>query len=68
MSASIWMVCLTRIIALIKVNRPIKMSDTVTGICLPGAQFEEPMTASLIAVGWGSTQYQDNDLPVHLQE
>lgn len=55
-------------IALLKTDRPIKMGDLVTGICLPSTKYEEPKAASLIVAGWGATKYQNKDLPVKLQE
>ncbi|CAG2102654.1 unnamed protein product [Medioppia subpectinata] len=55
-------------IALLKVERPIKMGDRVNGICLPTTSFEEPMTANLVITGWGVTKFQDKELPVILQE
>lgn len=55
-------------IALIHVNRNIKMSKTVRPLCIPKKRYEEPQTNKLLVVGWGQTSYENKDLPTVLQE
>lgn len=55
-------------IALLKLDRPLKLGENVNGVCLPSRAYEEPHTRQLIVVGWGARKYQDTDLPVILQE
>ena len=55
-------------IALLKLEKAIKLGDKVNSICLPSQAYEEPRTSKLVVVGWGATKYQDTDLPVILQE
>ena len=55
-------------IALIHVNRPIKMGKLVRPVCLPKKPFEDIKTDHLLVVGWGQTSYENKDLPTILQE
>ena len=55
-------------IALMRVNRPIKMSKTVKPICLPTRAYEDAKSSSLLVVGWGQVTYENKDLPTNLQE
>lgn len=55
-------------IALIHVNRPIKMGKLVKPVCFPKKPYQDLETTNLLVVGWGQTSYENKDLPTILQE
>ncbi|CAG2109194.1 unnamed protein product, partial [Medioppia subpectinata] len=55
-------------IAMMKVAKEIKFSNNVKPVCLPDNSYDEPLTMKMIVAGWGAVKFDDDNLPVKLQD
>ena len=55
-------------IALIKLVKPMTMSNRVSGICLQNKLYEEPPAKKLRVVGWGRTNHKREIYPDIMQQ
>jgi hypothetical protein len=56
-------------IAMLKLEKPIKFSDTARPICLPTSSSDSPVGKVCIAAGWGrNNSRNEKDMPVALQQ
>jgi len=51
-------------IAIIRLSRPVQISDTVNVICLPGAEVGKRVNQTVWASGWGTTSEGGNVSPI----
>lgn len=55
-------------IALMKTSQEIKYNRLVGPVCLPDNSYDEPRSKSVIVAGWGATKFDDDNLPIILQD